>query len=362
MAPSAIESLDEPDLVARQFTWLTGATTAAVLSAGVIVTFSGRPFFGIPLILAAIPLYLATRRLGAGVPTTVRLDPQGIQRLGSYPWSLGWDELEYAAIHPYDATQVLVAIPKEPVKHWSRTWRMKEQVLIEDLGLLPEGGYVAPVFDELAWDMEYFISGHLPGHPGFDPSRLRLPERLRRGQYDPDPSEPASPGRGRMGADRRAAQQRGPMATSTPDPLPRRESMIYLVLGMFAMVFAVLAWLMLKSIGGAVALALAAAFLIYRANLSHAARDSIVLINHDGIRRAGPWGWQQQWKQIASARVEEFRGNHYLVLVRKDENAPYHRSATSLAGHPFPGNALVTPIPSEQIDDVEAALRTWGRR
>ncbi|MDO5494797.1 MAG: hypothetical protein Q4G64_03705 [bacterium] len=352
MAPSAIESLDEPDLLARQFTWLSGAATALLISAGAVLLFQQTWIPGLVVLSAAIPAYLLTKRLSLGIPTTVRLDEAGIHRRGRYAWSIPWADLEYAGIHPYESAQMLVAVPRERVRHWSRGLRMKDQILTSDLGPLPEGGYVVPIFEELAWDIEHYIAGHLPGHPGFDPGRLHLPARLMRSQYDDD--VPA-PGGGRT-------SRPGSVASRVADPLPRRQSLLSFAFAGFAAVLAVLAWFSLESVAGAVALGIAAAFLVFRGISARSARDAVVLVSEDGITRAGTWGWQHTWTQIASAKVQEFSGQHYLVVVRSDENAPYHRSATSLPGHPFPGNALITPVAADNTQELSAAIRAFKKK
>ncbi|HHW83377.1 MAG TPA: hypothetical protein GX743_06115, partial [Actinomycetales bacterium] len=241
MAPSAIESLDEPDLLARQFTRIVGAVTVLLGSGALILLFSRQWIPALVMAVLAVPTGMLTKRLSLNIPATVRLDGGGIHRKGTYGWSVPWDELEYAGIHPYDGAHVLVAVPQRHVSHWSRNLRMKDQVLTEDLGPLPEGGYVAPVFDDLAWDMEHYIAGHLPGHPGFDPARLHLPPHLMRSQYDD--GEAASPG---TPTTRRATPRPDPVAVRAADPLPRRQARMFGLLALLALAFAVVSWFMLR--------------------------------------------------------------------------------------------------------------------
>lgn len=349
MAPRAIESLDEPDLTARQFTRLAGAVTALLVAIGGALLLNMLWLPGALLLLAAIPFGMWTRSLSEGVPTTVRLDAAGIHRQGRYAVSLPWNDIAYAGVHPYDSHQVLVVVPHQQVKHWSRTWRNKEQVLTENLGLLPEGGYVMPIYVELAREIEQYIAGHLPGHPGFDPSRLRLPANLA--------VDDAETSRGI----RKNAPVVAPLMTVTPDPLARRQLLVNLALGAIAAAGAVYLAL-LPNTAGAVAIGLIAAYFAYRAWTAWKARSCALLVAEAGIRRGGPWGWEYAWSAIKQARVEEFAGQTYLVVIRADENALYHRSSTLLQGHPFPANALISPVPAHQRAELSAAISAFSGR
>ncbi|HZK06552.1 MAG TPA: hypothetical protein VFC82_12040 [Actinomycetaceae bacterium] len=351
MAPSAIESVDEPDLLVRQFNRLSWALMALPAAVAAAVALNGPWQVAIGIALLAIPGLVMGRRLTPAIPTTVRLDKEGIHRKGRFGLSIPWSEIEYAAVHPYDKQQVLVVVPHNQVKHWSRTWRNKPQDLNEDLGGLPTGGYILPIFDQLAVEIERYIAGHLPGHPGFDPSRIRLSDATREVL---DEEKAAA----RKSKKRATA---GPVVTTMTDRLARREMLTNLGLAIIAIAFTV--WIYFQdSIPATVAMGLVSAFLLYRTWNSFKARQSIVLVAELGIQRAGPWGWSLRWKEIKSASVESYQENDYLVVVRMDENAMYHRSATQLRGHPFQANALISPIPADQRDAVTAALVAFRRR
>lgn len=336
MAPSAIESVDEPDLVARQLTWLAGAVTFLFVGAALAFFFSQEWLIGLVLLAAGSPLALLTYRVSGRGLATVRLDTAGIHRRGGYDWSLPWEQIKYAAVHPYDTDSVLVVVPKEEVKHWSRTWRSKEQVLNSDLGYLPEGGYVVPIYSALAEEIENYIAGHLPGHTGFDPARLSS-------------VMPAKPAR----EIRNSGQP--PLLVETSDPAAGRQVLVNLALMVLAAALAFQVWGMGNS-AGTLAIGVVVALFAWRAYSANSARRSAVLIADDGIRRSGRWGWFEKWSAVQSAEVAQHGGRSYLVLLRKNENAPYHRSATTLAGHPFPGNALVAPIADERSTEVAAAI------
>lgn len=87
-------------------------------------------------------------------------------------------------------------------------------------------------------------------------------------------------------------------------------------------------------------------------------KDSIVTIDGTGIRRAGGWGWKLPWDQIASATVEDYGGQDYLVVMR-NWDAPNHQSSSLRFNSPFPKNALVNPLPYDRRDAVAAVAARY---
>lgn len=87
-------------------------------------------------------------------------------------------------------------------------------------------------------------------------------------------------------------------------------------------------------------------------------KDSVVTIDETGIRRAGGWGWKLPWDQIASATVEDYGGQDFLVVMR-NWDAPNHQSSSLRFNSPFPKNALLNPLPYDLRDEVAAVAARY---